>query len=401
LILSSATGLRGANRAIETFFIFFDFKLSSPCWYTGRFWLLRLGYYKLTRQKEQAEDWVWIIDHTVQIGSEKCLIILGIRLSSLPEDRCLIHKDVEPIVLEPVKKSNGDIVYEQLKTAINKTGVPREIVADYGTDIKSGIDRFCIDYQQTNYVYDIKHKIASILKKKLANDQVWNEFNKKASQTKKRVQQTLLSALAPPNQRSKARYMNIDKLVKWGINTINFLDKYNEESEKDFPFNQVEQKISWITTYRDELKEWQEMIQVIETAESFVKKRSLYKNCHQDLIEELSFNGKTRLGHEVYDELLMFIENESQKAKDNERLLGSSEIIESVIGKLKNLEQDQANSGFTALLLSIAAIVGPTVPEVIQKALAEVRTKEVREWQKKNIGQSVQSLRAKVSNFRK
>ncbi len=51
------------------------------------------------------------------------------------------------------------------------------------------------------------------------------------------------------------------------------------------------------------------------------------------------------------------------------------------------------------LLLSIAAIVAPTVPEGIQKALEEVRTKEVNEWQKKNIGQSVQSLRAKVFNF--
>ena len=146
LVLSSSTSLRGANRAIETFFLFFDLKLSSPCWYTGRFWLLRLGYYKLTRKKEQAEDWVWIIDHTVQIGSEKCLIILGIRLSSLPEDRSLNHEDVEPIALEPVRKSNGDIVYEQLKKTINKTGVPREIVADYGSDLKTGIKKLCIEY---------------------------------------------------------------------------------------------------------------------------------------------------------------------------------------------------------------------------------------------------------------
>ena len=39
-------------------------------------WLLRLGYYKLTllcppKPKEKASDWVWIIDHTVQIGIEK------------------------------------------------------------------------------------------------------------------------------------------------------------------------------------------------------------------------------------------------------------------------------------------------------------------------------------------
>ena len=71
-----------------------------PAWFTGRLWLLRLGYYKLTRPKEQTEDWVWIVDHTVQLGKEKCLVILGVRLSALPiEGHCLSHEDVEPIAL--------------------------------------------------------------------------------------------------------------------------------------------------------------------------------------------------------------------------------------------------------------------------------------------------------------
>ena len=100
--------------------------LDVPTWHTGRLWLLRLGYYKLTRSKEQADDWVWIADHTVQIGAEKCLVILGIRLSDLPSvGQCLSHRDVEPIALLPVEKSNKDVVYQQLEANIGKTGVPR------------------------------------------------------------------------------------------------------------------------------------------------------------------------------------------------------------------------------------------------------------------------------------
>ena len=60
------------------------------------------------------------------------------------------------------------------------------------------------------------------------------------------------------------------------------------------------------------------------------------------------------------------------KAKADERLLGSSEIIESVFGKLKNLEQDQVKSGFTAMLLSLAAVVSTTSRDIIQKALETV-----------------------------
>ena len=35
------------------------------------------------RAKEYAEDWVWIVDPVVQMGQEKCLFIVGIRLSAL------------------------------------------------------------------------------------------------------------------------------------------------------------------------------------------------------------------------------------------------------------------------------------------------------------------------------
>jgi len=39
-------------------------------WFASRLWLLRLGYYKLIWPKVIADDGVWIIDHTVQIGKD-------------------------------------------------------------------------------------------------------------------------------------------------------------------------------------------------------------------------------------------------------------------------------------------------------------------------------------------
>jgi hypothetical protein len=120
---------------------FFELRQPVPSWYSGRLWLLRLGYYKLHREQEHANDWIWIVDHSVQLGSEKCLVILGIRQSKLPlAELYLDHEDVEPIALLPVTHSNGEIVYQQLSQTVEKTGVPRQIVGDHGTDIKSGIE---------------------------------------------------------------------------------------------------------------------------------------------------------------------------------------------------------------------------------------------------------------------
>jgi hypothetical protein len=87
------------------------------------------------------------------------------------------------------------------------------------------------------------------------------------------------------------------------------------------------------------------------------------------------------------------VKNESLKAKPEEHLLGSSEIIESVFGKLKGLEQDQAKSGFTGLVLSVAAVVSETTREVVQKAMETVPTKKVLEWTRLHLGQSVQAKR--------
>jgi hypothetical protein len=86
----------------------------------------------------------------------------------------------------------------------------------------------------------------------------------------------------------------------------------------------------------------------------------------------------------------------SLRGKEGERLLGSSEIIESVIGKFKSLEQDQSKSGFTAMILSLASMLSKTTQDVIYKAIESVPTKKVFEWMKENIGQSVQSKRKEV-----
>jgi hypothetical protein len=165
-----------------------------------------VGYYQLTREKQVAEDWVWIVDHTVQIGEEKTVLIVGLRLSCLPAvGQPLRHEEVEPITLEPVKESTGEVVYHQLKEVAKRTGVPREILSDHGPDLSKGIELSCQGHPQTCAVYDIKHKTAALLKRELDQEPKWKGFIGQASQTKVSLQQTALAWLAPPNQRSKAR----------------------------------------------------------------------------------------------------------------------------------------------------------------------------------------------------
>ncbi|MCX6059421.1 MAG: hypothetical protein NTW69_14870 [Chloroflexi bacterium] len=51
---------------------------------------------------------------------------------------------MEPIELAPVKKSNGEVFYQQLEQAAAKTGIPRAILSDHGTDLNAGVEKFCL-----------------------------------------------------------------------------------------------------------------------------------------------------------------------------------------------------------------------------------------------------------------
>lgn len=369
----------------------FEVRHVAPSWWTGRLWLLRLGYYKLMRPQARAEDWVWIVDHTLQLGLEKCLVILGIRLCDLPPGCSVGHADVEPLALYPVKHSNGEVVFEQLEQTVSKTGVPREIVGDHGSDLKSGIERFSQAHPETAYVYDIKHQSASLLKQLLRADKDWEAFTGLAARAKSQLQQTALAFLAPPNQRSKARYMNLDTLIGWGANVLEFLD--SPEGVQHNAQGRLEDKLGWVKGFRAQLQEWHALLALTTTAERVVRTQGIYRGCARVLEKQLVSVVNTPRTKRVRQELVKFVAGEALKARAGERLLGSSEVIESIFGKLKRIERDQARSGFTALVLSIPAMVSTTTHDVIHKALETVATNKVAEWSKSFLGKTIQAQR--------
>jgi hypothetical protein len=73
--------------------------------------------------------------------------------------------------------------------------------------------------------------------------------------------------------------------------------------------------------------------------------------------------------------------------------VGSSEVIESIFGKWKRVEGEQARSGLTGLVLALGAIVAPTSADVIKQALTTVPTKTVLTWCREKLGKTVQATR--------
>lgn len=367
-------------------------------YYSVRLWLMRLGLYQLSRPKPQVDDWMWIIDHTMQMGERKCFIIVGIRRSAWEEEhRPLSHEDVELIDLQPVTESTGEVVYRQLEAATAKTGVPRAIVSDDGRDLHRGIDLFRQAHPHTAWMYDIKHKTACLLKHELEGDVSWEALIDEINHFKRRVALTPLACLLPPALRGKARYMNVDVLVEWAEKSLTLLAQPQVIVELGLDTVAVEEKLGWLRRFTEPVQCWREMLQVIEATEHYVRHEGIHRTIADQLALLLPTPSSDR-AQRLRQRLLEFLQGEAGQVAEEERLLGSSEVLESIIGKFKNLAGERGHHGLTGMVLGIGALVGNIRVKTAQIALGTITNQELWNWCQSHLGSTLQSLRRRIAH---
>lgn len=399
LLLEANVSLQAIVRITMILLPLFEDNLKTPHWTTGRWWLLRLGYYMLCRPKVRADDRAWVADHSIQSGQERSLLILGVRLSELPPvGQCLRLNDMEPLALIPVEKSDKQVVYQQLCALAVKVGVPRVILHDNGGDLAGGLALFEKKHPSTDGIYDIVHKAACLLKARLEKDPTWKAFCTQAAQTKLQTQQTELAFLVPPSQRSKARFMNLGDLVRWARETLAIVQQPPAVVLEHVTRERLEEKFGWLRDYEEPVRVWSQMQLVIDIVNDFVRCNGHYRGSAADLRRKLKPLTLDAPAQALSKELVAFVRHESRKAKKGERLPGSSEVIESTFGKQKEIEGNQSKGGFTGLLLALPALLGTITADTVRAALKFAKTADVIRWIRDNLGQSHQSKRRLAYN---
>ena len=196
-----------------------NFEVASPHFSSIRKWIERVGLYELSRPKEKRNDWIFLVDITLELGQKKALIIYGLSLEKyqeviVKEKRALKHTDGEILTLEITSRATGEFIQEKLKLLSEQVGIPQQILADHGSNVKKGIQLYQKDYPQVIYTYDVTHGMSNLLKQQLSQDKNYQDFLEDCHQCRIKLQQTELAFLAPPSQRSQCRYFNVERLVK-------------------------------------------------------------------------------------------------------------------------------------------------------------------------------------------
>ncbi len=399
-VLEAGNSYRGVAKTMKI--LAQSFKIESPHYSTIRKWLGRIGLYELNREKEKLQDWIYVVDLTLELGREKALVIYGISEKSwqsqvLQQGRALKHTDGEILSIEVTQSATGEWIKEILEQLSIKVGIPRQIVSDNGSNLKKGIKLYQANHQQVISTYDVTHGMANLLKKELVPCQDFQDFLTDCHRCKQQLQQTELAFLAPPSQRSQCRYFNVERLVNWAINLLNCPLKICSQLLPSIEINKLEQrlkeKLIWLHKYQEQIPLWEKMTQMTRILEKQLKIWGLNRQSVEQFSGSITSMSIPQSLEPFKQKILNYLQAEISPLEDNRSVLATSDVIESIFGKYKCFSQRCPLQDLRSMLLTIPLTTMNLTKDLIQKALSGVRGVDLSSWLDDVFGQSMFSKR--------
>ncbi|MDB5334822.1 MAG: uncharacterized protein JWN70_441 [Planctomycetaceae bacterium] len=398
LVIQGCVPLSGVGRVLKILGEALGLVWPEVHYTTGRSWILRNGLSALRQRLEQAADWIWIADHSVQIGKTKLLVIVGLRASRQPAvGQALRTSDLQLIALEPMECSTALRVHEVFRRAALRTGCPQAIVSDHGADLLGAVRLWIADHPVTVEIYDVAHQLAALLKDRLQAHSHWAGFVRELTRAKLKMVQTDVAGLIPPRLREKARFMNIKPLIVWGLKMLRLLKR----SRLDGPVagitpQRLAEQLGWLEEFELALREWQEWLRLIESTLQIIRTQGYTAETPHLRDQQICLPPQFPSTAEFNSTVGAFVAATSHTVPANRRLPGSSEVLESLFGKFKRLERQQSKGGFTSLTLGLGVLVSQAtevMPQVFNDIMERTGLKNVQTWVAQYMGTTIGSQR--------
>ena len=159
---------------------------------------------------------IFMLDISIGLGAGKILAVLALDAGHHAcNQNAPALCDVNCIAVSVSASWTGEKIADFLQKVIAVTGIPAAYLKDGGTDLgkavrllgERGLAGLCID--------DISHAVANILKHEYKKHPMFETFISACGSCSKRLKQTVLACLVPPDVSTKARFMNLNRLVTW------------------------------------------------------------------------------------------------------------------------------------------------------------------------------------------
>lgn len=157
-----------------------------------------------------------MIDVSIGLGTGKILTVLALRA----DHHKLVcdapgFENVHCVAVAVADSWTGDGIAEFLKRIIAVTGRPTAYLKDGGSDLRKAIRLLNEQGLASPAIDDISHVIANLLKWWYHDQPLFETFLSACGRVSAKLKQTVLACLAPPKVQTKARFMNLHRLITW------------------------------------------------------------------------------------------------------------------------------------------------------------------------------------------
>ncbi len=223
LFVVARIGFRAISRVLAVFTPQLGW-VKTPCTQTIINWVIRLS---IARMKDGMSPvhagtpvlsggFILLLDASIGLGKGKILTVLALDARhhwlnpgapSLQQVRCL--------AVAVADTWTGETIADLLQKLIAKLGRPVAYLKDGGTDLGKAVRLLGEQGYSSVSIDDISHCVANLLKHEFQKHPVFDVFIRASGAVSKLFKQTILACLAPPKVSTKARFMNLHRLVKW------------------------------------------------------------------------------------------------------------------------------------------------------------------------------------------
>jgi len=394
--LCQMVGLRAVEKTLRIFFEWLEVKVEIPDWTSIRSWLCRFGLGLLEEPVEMAADWIWMADHSNQIGPEKALVILGIRAKDLPQQgQPLRHQDMRVLSVVPGERWKREDVAEQYAALAKRTGEPLALLSDAAAELRESAAVLKKPDKKLIRLGDFKHHAANVLKKMLDKDARFDRFLNQLGRTRSAIQQTELAHLTPPPQKPKSRFMNLAPTLEWAEVVAWQLSHPQSHGRRGIAPERMEEKLGWLKEYGSDLARWSRCQAVVGASLKWINEQGLYAGAADGLRADLQQQGlgDCESSGAMARELVAFVAEAERQLEPGMRLPLSTEILESSFGRYKVLERQHSKGGFTSLLAAFPALLRRCTPEAVRETFGRVTVARLKDWTSKKLGPTLAAKR--------
>jgi hypothetical protein len=157
-----------------------------------------------------------MIDMSIGLGTGKILTVLALNAHHhelSPAAPGL--RDVHCMAVSVADSWTGESIAAFLERLIASAGRPAAYLKDGGADLHKGIRLLDEQGLASPCIDDISHVIANLLKWWYQDQPIFEAFLSACGRVSGKLKQTVLACLAPPKVQTKARFMNVHRLIRW------------------------------------------------------------------------------------------------------------------------------------------------------------------------------------------